>query len=87
MVEGVVPCVNAHADADVAEVERDYGEQNPPGPTISPPMSNKAWRGATRRALSDVLKCPSYFLAALTAFASVVPVGISFSEQPSLLFF
>jgi len=31
IVEGVVPCVDAHADVDVAEVERDYGEQKPPG--------------------------------------------------------
>ena len=31
IVEGVVPLVDAHADVDVAEVERDYGEQKPPG--------------------------------------------------------
>ena len=31
IVEGVVPCVDAHADVDVAEVKPDYTKQQSPG--------------------------------------------------------
>src|SRR4029077_18429131 len=27
IIEGIVPCVDAHADVDLAKIERDYGEQ------------------------------------------------------------
>ena len=59
IIEGIVPCVDPHADVNLAKIERHYGEQKPPGPTISPPRSNKISQAAMRRALSDVLPCHS----------------------------